>query len=567
MQYEAKISSIDSQKEWGRFIETDLPSIDGTESGMVLLIAKRSGEPGLREVRNVTPNSWIEQANLKIQPKDSLRIASTFSPLQEKEQPVVGNTTSPKSIRPKGVRTVPFTRDTFELVTQSFYTHNSTARVISRTDVPAFMAEKLTMREAAYVYNCRSSNAWDGDLALSMTHFPRTRLTFAILFGCPFETEKEIVMRLAQVKEEACHPLLLPGMFAEIERARHTILVEEMGNTLETMILQLDYYTDEKESQDRALVEERNREKRTAYLDLAYLRNSLLTWNTQLAKMIQHCRYLSKEEYSNTRNDGVMLQHRQKLRDLRIMESVMSRGLEVSRRPAGEEIGKAGASTEAKPLIQSQYKAANQINTAKQSMDPHESDESDGWDDFGDISDDSDEYEKIPGNDRIGRAIAATPHGSSKPLSLSRRAELSFVELEKIRDTGDKIENRLMSLRDEYDDRIRDCTLRVDGMAMATQWAQGETNVEIALATNRDSRHMRSIALVTMIFLPGTFFASMFSMTFFNWSSDPGSPTVSAYLWVYVLMTVLSTSLTIGLWYYVVVYRVKRAQKKDARSI
>lgn len=37
--------------------------------------------------------------------------------------------------------------------------------------------------------------------------------------------------------------------------------------------------------------------------------------------------------------------------------------------------------------------------------------------------------------------------------------------------------------------------------------AQGETNVEIALATGKDSKHMRSIALVTMVFLPGTFFA------------------------------------------------------------
>ena len=37
--------------------------------------------------------------------------------------------------------------------------------------------------------------------------------------------------------------------------------------------------------------------------------------------------------------------------------------------------------------------------------------------------------------------------------------------------------------------------------------AQGETNVEIALSTAKESQHMRSIAIVTMIFLPGTFFA------------------------------------------------------------
>ena len=31
--------------------------------------------------------------------------------------------------------------------------------------------------------------------------------------------------------------------------------------------------------------------------------------------------------------------------------------------------------------------------------------------------------------------------------------------------------------------------------------------MEIARATSRDSRHMRSIAVVTMVFLPGTFSA------------------------------------------------------------
>jgi hypothetical protein len=31
--------------------------------------------------------------------------------------------------------------------------------------------------------------------------------------------------------------------------------------------------------------------------------------------------------------------------------------------------------------------------------------------------------------------------------------------------------------------------------------------MEIARDTSRDSRHMRSIAIVTMVFLPGTFFA------------------------------------------------------------
>lgn len=75
------------------------------------------------------------------------------------------------------------------------------------------------------------------DLALAVTHFPKYKITFAILFCCPFSIEKEIFMRL---KAEAAHSLLMPGIFAEIERNRHTILIEAMGNKLENLILQLD---------------------------------------------------------------------------------------------------------------------------------------------------------------------------------------------------------------------------------------------------------------------------------------------------------------------------------------
>ncbi|RYP06561.1 hypothetical protein DL765_009439 [Monosporascus sp. GIB2] len=73
--------------------------------------------------------------------------------------------------------------------------------------------------------------------------------------------------------------------------------------------------------------------------------------------------------------------------------------------------------------------------------------------------------------------------------------------------TGCLIKDRLRAIVEEFDEMIDDCSMRVDGMTIATQWSQGDTNVDIAMAAGRDSSQMRSISLVTMIFLPGTFFA------------------------------------------------------------
>ena len=41
---------------------------------------------------------------------------------------------------------------------------------------------------------------------------------------------------------------------------------------------------------------------------------------------------------------------------------------------------------------------------------------------------------------------------------------------EQMRRAGYKIRVRIQEITDEYDNKIRDCTMRVDGMAMATQW-------------------------------------------------------------------------------------------------
>ena len=52
-------------------------------------------------------------------------------------------------------------------------------------------------------------------------------------------------------------------------------------------------------------------------------------------------------------------------------------------------------------------------------------------------------------------------------------------------------------------------------------------------------------------------------MTFFDWFDDSGRTRVSSYLWIYVVITVVFTGVTIGLWYYFVMSRVARRSKND----
>jgi hypothetical protein len=99
--------------------------------------------------------------------------------------------------------------------------------------------------------------------------------------------------------------------------------------------------------------------------------------------------------------------------------------------------------------------------------------------------------------------------------------------------------------------------------------------MEIAVRTKLDSSQMRSIALLTMIFLPATFAAvsdsillskisnvvnsiqTLFSMGFFEWQPEAGQVVVSPRIWIYAVVAGGLTLLTVGLWYGFVVRRLR----------
>ena len=69
----------------------------------------------------------------------------------------------------------------------------------------------------------------------------------------------------------------------------------------------------------------------------------------------------------------------------------------------------------------------------------------------------------------------------------------------------------------------------------------------IAREARSDSSSMKTIAALTMVFLPGTYIAAIFGMNMFNYSAE--SIHVSARWWLYVAITVPMTILTIGIWW------------------
>ena len=84
-----------------------------------------------------------ELIGLEKEPSRSGR-AQTF-PIQ-----VGGDPNAEKGLQPtlsgrRGARTLPFSQDTFRLISQKLYLHGSIARVVNRSDVPIFSRAEVYM--------------------------------------------------------------------------------------------------------------------------------------------------------------------------------------------------------------------------------------------------------------------------------------------------------------------------------------------------------------------------------------------------------------------------------------
>lgn len=100
--------------------------------------------------------------------------------------------------------------------------------------------------------------------------------------------------------------------------------------------------------------------------------------------------------------------------------------------------------------------------------------------------------------------------------------------------------------------------------------ARADTSAGIALAKSSkdDSFSMKVIAVMTMLFLPATFFAALFAMPTLQWNS---TPVIQSSFWIYWAFTLPSTGLIFGLWF-LTTYRpalnkaVDRAQRASRNT-
>ncbi|RSL95188.1 hypothetical protein CEP52_012204 [Fusarium oligoseptatum] len=119
--------TMENMDDWDKWFKKEYPALDGTESGLVLILARRNGERDFPPVRQVKSDEWLE----KIERHETD---------QPREQPTSSNKNGQRTLR-----ILPFSQDSFHIIVNKFYVHGMIARAISRADIPTFSAAEVEM--------------------------------------------------------------------------------------------------------------------------------------------------------------------------------------------------------------------------------------------------------------------------------------------------------------------------------------------------------------------------------------------------------------------------------------
>lgn len=107
-----------------------------------------------------------------------------------------------------------------------------------------------------------------------------------------------------------------------------------------------------------------------------------------------------------------------------------------------------------------------------------------------------------------------------------------------------------------YIDYLRDmCVVQNQNVYNLIAQRDVQQNIElardsksIAVASKRDSSAMKSIALLTMVILPGTFISTLFAIPLFNWDAESWRDVPKSRFWFYWALTIPLTILTVAMW-------------------
>ncbi|KAI1469829.1 uncharacterized protein F4812DRAFT_304505 [Daldinia caldariorum] len=137
----------------------------------------------------------------------------------------------------------------------------------------------------------------------------------------------------------------------------------------------------------------------------------------------------------------------------------------------------------------------------------------------------------------------------------------SAVGLLKLRIKTIKQSGRVMDERAKAQSNVIAALIRRQDAVTGHRLA--EASKKLAEATKKDSSDMKVIAIMTMAFLPATFFAALFDQPTLAWDQPQ---VITSNFWVYWALTIPTTLIIFALWYILNEYNILRWRKRKTED-
>jgi len=117
---------------------------------------------------------------------------------------------------------LPFTKRQWHKVMDAFLMHNVICKALwNRKAYSTFLRGKAPGGELIYMFTAVMSHEFDIDhIAVSSTHYTDSKLTLTVFYGCTAGQMDHVQSLLSESPEVRDHPMLVPGLFAELQRDR-----------------------------------------------------------------------------------------------------------------------------------------------------------------------------------------------------------------------------------------------------------------------------------------------------------------------------------------------------------
>ncbi|KAJ4418230.1 hypothetical protein N0V82_005704 [Gnomoniopsis sp. IMI 355080] len=147
-----------------------------------------------------------------------------------------------------------------------------------------------------------------------------------------------------------------------------------------------------------------------------------------------------------------------------------------------------------------------------------------------------DDIEKLDKNDEIfGKAAMAIPPHINRTM----------------KDTIKTFNSSAAGFESGIDSMISNLEVQLNILSFVAAQMDNNRSSEMSAQAGLDSIAMKTLALVTALFLPATFIATLFSVDMFDWQASTDSAVVNQKFWIFWAVSVPLSILILGAWWYI----------------